>query len=122
MSDLALIARLPEVRSAVLGDLGGAFLDALREPDGEAVAAVSGFVVTSLVEAGEHLGLGALRTATVAGATRAHVIVLGGASVLTACVEPAAGAGAVEKALETSFAGRGCSWRPSSRRSSSCPA
>ncbi|BDG04657.1 hypothetical protein [Anaeromyxobacter oryzae] len=107
MSELALIAGLPEVRSAVLGDVGGTFLDALREEDGETVAAVAGFVVTSLLEAGEHLGLGALQRITFAGANRAHVLAVRGGSVLTAAVEPAAAHAGVEKALETSLQGRG---------------
>ncbi|HUL59651.1 MAG TPA: hypothetical protein VLU43_10270 [Anaeromyxobacteraceae bacterium] len=107
MSDLALIAGLPEVRSAVLGDLAGGFFDAVREPDGETVAAVMGFLATAVVQAGEHLGLGALRRATVSGPTRAHLVVLHGSSVMTACVEPAAAVAAVEKALDAALTGRG---------------
>jgi hypothetical protein len=107
MSDLAVIAGLPQVRSAVLGDLAGAFLDAVREPDGETVAAVAGFLASVLVEAGEHLGLGALQRATVAGAGSGHVIAVQGGSVLIAVVEPPGALAAVEKALETSLHGRG---------------
>ncbi len=107
MSELAVIAGLPEVRSAVLGDLAGAFLDTLREPDGETVAAIAGFVATALVEVGEHLGLGALQRTTVASPTRGHVMAVCGGSLLTASVEPAAAVAAVEKALDTSLHRRG---------------
>jgi len=106
MSDLALIAGLPEVRSAVLGDLAGGFYDAIKEPDGETVAAVMGFLATAVLQAGEHLGLGALRRAAVSGPTRAHLLVLHGTSVMTACVEPPASLASVEKALDAALTGR----------------
>lgn len=105
MSDLALIAKLPDVKSAVLGDLGGAFLDAIQEPDGETVAAVMGFVATHLVEAGAQLGLGGLRTVSVAGPVRGCLVAVRDRSVLTATVEPSRSLGAVEKAVETSLKG-----------------
>ncbi len=105
MSDLALIAKLPDVKSVVLGDLGGAFLEAIQEPDGETVAAVMGFVATHLVEAGGQLGLGALRTVSVAGPARGCLVAVRAGSVLTATVEPSRSLGAVEKAVETSLKG-----------------
>ena len=46
MADLASIARIPNVASAVLGDLAGGFYDAIREADGESVASVTGFIST----------------------------------------------------------------------------
>jgi hypothetical protein len=102
MRDLQQFASLPGVRSAVLGDLGGTFVDAVREPDGETVAAVTGFLSTTLVGAGEQLGLGALRRVTLAGAARAWVVVVEDGSVLAASVEPPGAVAAVEKSLETS--------------------
>jgi hypothetical protein len=104
MSDLAVIANLPGVASAVLGDLAGGFHDAVEEPDGETVAAVMGFLSTSVIQGGEQLGLGALRRLSVAGATRAHVVVVDGSSVLTACVAPLALA-AVEATLDRALQG-----------------
>jgi len=103
MSDLALIARLPDVKSAVLGDLAGAYLDAVRETDGETVAAEMGFVASAMVEAGEHLGLGPLRTISLAGAARASMVVVRAGAVITAAVDPPRALGGVEKAVETSF-------------------
>jgi hypothetical protein len=99
--DLASIASLPDVKSAVLGDLAGAFHDAVREPDGETVAAVMGFVASALVEAGEQLGLGALRRISVQGEPRACLVVVHGALVVTACVEPGKALAALEKLLDT---------------------
>lgn len=107
MSDLAMIAGIPEVKSAVLGDLAGAFFDAIAEPDGETVAAVMGFLSSAVVQAGDHLGLGALRRATVTGASGALVLVVQGSSVITATVEPPGSLAAVEKALDLSLHGRG---------------
>lgn len=101
MSDLERIAALPGVRSAVLGDAGGTFLDAVREPDGETVAAVTGFLATTLMRAGEQLGLGAVRRLTLAGPTRACLVVVQDGAVVTASVEPPGALAAVEKSLET---------------------
>ena len=100
MRDLEQIASLPGVRSAVLGDLGGAFIDAVRETDGETVAAVTGFLSTTLVQLGEQLGLGALRRAALSGPSRAWVVVVQGGNVIAASVEPPGALAAVEKVLE----------------------
>jgi serine/threonine protein kinase len=107
LSSLSIVARLPDVRGAVLGDLAGAFLDAVREPDGEAVAAVTGFLATAMGQAGDLLGLGALRRVAVSGAARASLVVVEGARVLAARIEPPRSLAAVEKQVETSIAGQG---------------
>lgn len=101
MPDLATIAKVPDVRSAVLGDLGGGFHDAVREQDGEAIAAVMGFVSSALAHAGEQLGLGAIRRIAVAGEARACLVLVQGPAVLTAWIEPGKSLAAVEKHLET---------------------
>lgn len=103
MSDLSVIAGLPGVRSAVLGDLEGTFLEASGEVDGEAVAAEAGFLASTLAEAGEALGLGALRRVSVGGPARASVAVVRAGQVVAARVEPARLLAAVEKAIDTSF-------------------
>ncbi len=100
MNDLALIARIPNVTGAVLGDVTGVFHDAIREADGEAVAAVTGFITTSLGEASEQLGLGALVRASVAGPTRACILAVRGGTVVTIGVQPAGALPAVERALD----------------------
>jgi predicted regulator of Ras-like GTPase activity (Roadblock/LC7/MglB family) len=107
MNDLAQIARIPNVASAVLGDASGVFHDAVREPDGEAVAAVTGFIASSVADAGEQLGLGALSRISVAGATRACVVLVRGASVLTIGVEPPGTLPTVERALDSTSGVRG---------------
>jgi predicted regulator of Ras-like GTPase activity (Roadblock/LC7/MglB family) len=103
MSDLAVIAKLAGVKSAVLGNLEGAYLDAVRETDGETIAAEMAFVSSTMMEAGEQLGLGQLSTISLAGPQRASVVVVRGQHVITALVEPAKSLGAVEKSIETSF-------------------
>lgn len=102
MADLGAVARIPGVASAVLGDLEGGFHDAIREADGEAAASVAAFVATSLGQAGEELGLGALRRVAVAGEKRGLVVSVAGGALVTARVEPAAALAAVEKALDVS--------------------
>jgi hypothetical protein len=106
MSDLATLADLPDVRSVVLGDLAGSFLDAVREPDGEAIAAVMGFVASALAEAGEELGLGPLRRITAAGDARGCVVAVQGSQVVTARVEPGKAVAAVERVLDGPPRGR----------------
>ncbi len=102
MADLATVARIPNVASAVLGDREGGFHDAIREADGESVASVAAFVATSLGQAGEELGIGALRRIAVAGEKRALVVAVAGGALLAARVEPVAALAAVEKALDAS--------------------
>ncbi len=103
MADLEVMAKLQGVKGAVLGDLDGAFLDAVREPNGEAIAAEMGFLSSSLLEVGEALGLGALGTVALAGPQRASLVVLRGRAVLTARVEPVKALPLVEKSVENSF-------------------
>jgi predicted regulator of Ras-like GTPase activity (Roadblock/LC7/MglB family) len=103
MADLASVARIPNVASAVLGDAAGGFHDAIREQDGESVASVSAFVTTSLAVAGEELGLGALRRVAVAGGKGALLVSAAGGALVTARVEPAAALAAVERALDASL-------------------
>ena len=100
MSSLKLIASRPEVKSAVLSDLAGAFLDAVREPDGENIAAVTGVLTSTMLQAGEQLGLGALRTISFAGQAKACLVAVQGDSVITAIVEPPTSVAAVEKVLD----------------------
>jgi predicted regulator of Ras-like GTPase activity (Roadblock/LC7/MglB family) len=102
MADLATVARIPNVAGAVLGDCEGGFHDAIREADGESVASVAAFVVTSLVQAGEELGIGALRRVAVSGEKRGLVMAVAGGALVTARVDPVAAIAAVEKALGTS--------------------
>jgi predicted regulator of Ras-like GTPase activity (Roadblock/LC7/MglB family) len=103
VSDLTVIANLPGVKSAVLGNLEGAYLDAVREANGETIAAEMAFVGSTVMEAGEQLGLGALSTVSVSGPQRAIVLVVRGQNVITALIEPARSLSAVEKGIETSF-------------------
>lgn len=107
MTDLTRIARIPNVASAVLGDLTGGFHDAIRESDGESVAAVTGFISTSIGQAGEELGLGVLGRVSLAGPTRACVIAIYGAAVVTIGVSPPGSLLAVELALDTNTGARG---------------
>jgi hypothetical protein len=84
----------------VLTDMAGGFLDALREPDGESVAAVTGFLTSTMNQAGEDLGLGALRAISFLGQGKACLVVVQGDAVTTAFIEPAESLSAVEKAFD----------------------
>jgi predicted regulator of Ras-like GTPase activity (Roadblock/LC7/MglB family) len=100
MADWTLITSIPEIKSAVMGDLNGGFLDAVNEPEGETVAAVMGFVSSTVFGAGESLGLGPLRRVSLTSATKAVVLLVHGTSVISAAVEPARALGEVEKRLD----------------------
>jgi len=100
MQDLAMVTSISEVKSAVLCDLEGAFLDAFNEPEGEAVAAVMGYVAVTLQAAGETLGLGALRRVSLASPRHSSVVLVDGGSVISAVIEPTSALAAVEKALD----------------------
>jgi hypothetical protein len=106
MSDLTLIAGVPGVKSAVLGDLAGSYLDAVEEQDGEAVAAVMGFLASIVSQVGTELGLGALERMSLSGEAVAHVVLVDGSSVLAARVERPAALAAVEKAVDGALQGR----------------
>lgn len=106
MSDLDAIAKLQDVRSAVLGDLEGAFRDSVGEADGESVAAIMGFVASAFGQAGDQLGLGALRRIAVSAEARGCVIALRGDAVITASVEPGRAVAAIEKALDGAVDGK----------------
>lgn len=103
MAVLETISRFQGVKGAVLGDLDGAYLDAVREPAGESIAAEMGFLSASLLEAGESLGLGPLGTVALAGPTRASLVVVRGRTVITIRVEPPKALPLVEKSVETSL-------------------
>ncbi len=103
MADLATVARIPNVASAVLADAAGGFHDAIREQDGESVASVAAFVTTSLTQAGEELGLGALRRVAIAGAKRALLVGTASGALVIVRVEPTAALAAVEKAFDASI-------------------
>jgi predicted regulator of Ras-like GTPase activity (Roadblock/LC7/MglB family) len=100
MSKLAMIAKFPGVKSSVLSDAAGGFLDAAGDVDGETVAAVAGVLTTMMGEAGEQLGLGALRRMSFTGRARACLVAVQSDAVVTAFVEPSTSIGAVEKALD----------------------
>jgi predicted regulator of Ras-like GTPase activity (Roadblock/LC7/MglB family) len=103
MRDLTTVGRIPHVASAVLGDLAGAFHDAVREGEGESVAAVAGFVASALARVGDDLGLGALRSVVVASEARAGVLALAAGAVVAVTVDAPAALPAVEKALDDSI-------------------
>jgi len=106
MFDLATIANVPDVKSAVLGDLAGGFLDAVREQDGETIAAVMGFVSSTMLHAGDQLGLGPLRSVSVGGDARGCLVLVEGDSVVTAWIEPGKSLPSVEKMLGAGVHGK----------------
>ena len=103
MTELETVASFPGVAAAVLGDLEGTFLGALRTADGETVAAEMGFVGSTLMEIGELLGLGALGTFSLSGRASACLLVVRPQALITALISPPQSLGPVERAIDTAF-------------------
>ncbi len=106
MPDIAAIARLPEVKKVVRTTLEGALIDSIREPDPEGVAAVAGFVVGALAQAGDQLGLGSLRRILVSGGRCADLAAVQDQVVVLLRIEPASATAVAEKALDAPNPGR----------------
>jgi predicted regulator of Ras-like GTPase activity (Roadblock/LC7/MglB family) len=100
MIDLRSLTRLPQIKSAVLSDAAGGLRDASGNVDGEAVAAVTGYLTGALTDTGERLGLGPLHSISFSGRDRASLLLVRGDVVLTTVVEPAAALSTVEKTVE----------------------
>ena len=105
MSTLAWVSGIPEIMSAVVGDMSGAVTDVAGDPEGETTAAISGFAATSLTEVGEALGLGSLEGFSVAGKDIAVVVTVMGGMLITTRVDPAKPLAAVEKKLASVLRG-----------------
>jgi hypothetical protein len=103
MTDLETVASVAGVSAAVLGDLEGTFLGALRTNEGETIAAEMGFVGSSFLEIGELLGLGALGTFSLSGRAQACLLVVRPQSLITALITPPQSLGPVERAVDTAF-------------------
>lgn len=106
MLELASIASLPEVKSAVRAHPSGALLDSVRDGDPESTAAVAGFLTTVLGEAGDLVGLGTFRRTAVSGTKGASYIVAQADSVVVARIEPATSVGAFERLVEAALQGK----------------
>lgn len=100
MIDLSVIAKFPEVVSAVLSDLSGALIDSVGNVDGEAASAVHSFSLSSLCQAGELLGLGNFQRCSIVGPGKACVITIEDGVVLGVYVDPTKPLSAVEKKLQ----------------------
>lgn len=105
MVDLSRFADVPEVKSLVVGDPGGLFLDGFDEPDGESVAAIMGFMSTAIRQVGDQLGLGGLRRVFLVSQSESCVITVQADSVITAYVDPSKSMAAIEKKLDTVIQG-----------------
>ena len=103
MADLSFITRVPEVRSAVLSDPSGGLVEAVREADGESVAAVMAFIATTLSQAGDEMGLGPLGRLSFAGPSQASLVVLYAEGILSAVIQPPGAFPAVERALDAAL-------------------
>lgn len=100
MTEPSVLLQLPEFVRSVRASLDGTLLGSTGEVDAESVAGVSAFLATSMAEAGEQFGLGALRWISVAGLKQSMVFALKGGAVFMGYVDPPASLAAVERALD----------------------
>ena len=106
MTEPSVLIKLPEFQRSVRASLDGTLLGSTGDVDAESVAAVSAFLATSMAEAGEQFGLGALHWISVAGTKQALVFALKEDAVFMGYVDPPKSLAAVEKALDAA-PGRG---------------
>ena len=107
MADLSLLTRFPEIRRAVASDRSGAVLDSVGECDAESLAAVTGSIAEMLMQAGENLGLGELRWASVEGQTQASIIAVDEDAVIAGRVETPRSLIGIQKALDAALLRKG---------------
>ena len=104
MTDLETVAGLPGVSAAVLGDLEGTFLGALRTGDGETIAAEMGFVGSALLEDRASCSGSAPSPPSRSPAGPAPACWwCGHGPLITALVSPPQSLGPVERAVDTAF-------------------
>jgi hypothetical protein len=101
LADLSAIANLPGVKSGVLSDRHGGFLDAFRDSDPDSVSSVTGFMTNALGPVGEELGLGGLTRISFAGQARAWLVVVLAEAVLSIAIEPPTAFSTVERAIDS---------------------
>lgn len=100
MRDLSRIAEIPGVLSALLSDSSGALLESARTADGEGAGAIFAYSSQSLVSAGEQLGLGDFRRATVGGPGKTCIIGMWEGAVLGIFVDPSKPLAEIERKLD----------------------
>jgi predicted regulator of Ras-like GTPase activity (Roadblock/LC7/MglB family) len=103
MADLSLLTCFPEIRRAVASDRSGAVLDSVGESDAESLAAVTGSIADLLTQAGENLGLGELRWASVEGQTQASIIAVDEDAVVAGRVETPRSLPGIQNALDAAL-------------------
>lgn len=104
MFDTEAVNALPEVASTVVGDRRGVLVEAVNEPDGEAIAAVSGYAATYFSEAGERLGLGTLSRLHISGGQQASLLFVEGDVLMSARVAPGRPLADVERKVDAVLA------------------
>lgn len=110
MVNTSAIRNLKEVRGTVVGNTAGALLEAFEEPDGEAVAAVTGFATHRLSEAGAQLGLGTLANLTTTGGQGAFLVAIQDDTVVSVRVDPTASMNPLETKVRDALSDRGLGW------------
>jgi hypothetical protein len=99
MKNFNLIAKFPEVLGAALSDTSGALIDSVGQMDGEVAGAIHSYIVRSLVQAGEALGLGSFERGTMAAPAGTCLIYLQEGAVLGVNVSPNKPANVIEKKI-----------------------
>lgn len=95
------MARLPEVTAWVLSEASGALVESGGDIDGEATGAVVAVALRGLAEIGQHLGIGSLKRASLAGSGWSSVWAVHDQEVLGVYVDPSKPLSAFEKKLDT---------------------
>jgi predicted regulator of Ras-like GTPase activity (Roadblock/LC7/MglB family) len=94
------VARFPEVTAFVVSDASGALIESTGDIDGESAGAIIAVAIRSLNAAAEHLGIGALKRASLTGSGFACVMAANDREVFGVYVDPTKPLGPLEKKLD----------------------
>jgi len=103
MGVLSLLTSIREIKKAVVGDMMGTLLETMGDSKGEVVAAVMGFALTTMNQAGDAMGLGSLQRCCYVGKKETCIITLLDNTIIAAYIDPSAPISGVEKKLDTAL-------------------
>ncbi len=103
MRVLPSLASISEIRAVVIADHSGSLHDAVGGQDNEAVAAIMGFIGTTMNQAGELLGFGPVQRMTVTSPSQAWVVTVKGSAIVGVIADASTSLANLEKKLDSAL-------------------
>jgi len=101
MRVLPSLAGISEIRSVVIADHAGSLHDAVGGQENEAVAAIMGFMGTTMNQAGELLGFGPVQRMTITSPTQSWVVTVKGSVIIGVLADASASLANLERKLDS---------------------